>query len=123
MKTLFTLLLLFISTVGFSQCGIFSPAELTYDFGKINFTGDTLVANFWFKNPGKGDLQIFSAKPSCGCTVASFPEITAAGTGGVIVVKYFSASPGFINKSVTIQTNDPNNGIVILRIKGETVKE
>ena len=43
-------------------------------------------------------------------------------SGGEIVVKYFSSNTGFINKSVTVQTNDTNNEIIILRIKGETYK-
>ena len=110
-----------ISLVSYSQSTI-EFSELNHDFGKISFTGDTLVANFWFKNKGTSTLEISSAKGSCGCTVASYPKTTVANSGGSITVKYFNANPGYINKSVTVTTNDPNNPVVVLRIKGETYK-
>jgi hypothetical protein len=123
-KLIFTFGIILTSFFSMSQTSpILVFGNLTYDFGKINYNGDTLVANFWFKNQGLGELKILSAKPSCGCTVASFTETTPGMSGGSVVVKYFSASPGFINKSITVTTNDPNNGIVILRIKGETIKQ
>jgi hypothetical protein len=123
-KLIFTFGIILTSFFSMSQTSpVLVFGNLTYDFGKINYTGDTLVANFWFKNQGVGELQILSAKPSCGCTVASFPENTPGMSGGSVVVKYFSSTPGFINKSVTVTTNDPNNGVVILRIKGETIKQ
>ena len=120
-KIIFTLTFLFASFIAMSQSQI-SLSELTHDFGTVELTQDTLVVNFWFKNIGSGDLEIYSAKSSCGCTVVSFPQVTSPGNGGSIVVKYYNPNPGFINKSVTIITNDPNNSAVILRIKGETIK-
>ncbi len=122
-KIIFTFGIILTSFFSRSQTPVLVFENLTYDFGKINYTGDTIVANFWFKNQGVGELKISSAKPSCGCTVASFTETTPGMSGGSVVVKYFSTTPGFINKSVTVTTNDPNNGIVILRIKGETIKQ
>lgn len=109
-----------MSLVSYSQNIEF--AELTHDFGKVPFTGDTLVTQFWFKNTGISTLEIYSAKGSCGCTVPTYPQKVEAGTGGSITVRYYSANPGFINKSVTVTTNDPNNTTVVLRIKGETYK-
>jgi hypothetical protein len=120
-KLILTLTFGLISLVSFCQSSI-EFSELTHDFGKVKFTGDTLVTQFWFKNKGTSKLEIYEAKGTCGCTTAEFPKNILPGDGGVITVKYFNATPGFINKSVTIQTNDPNNGIIILRIKGETYK-
>jgi hypothetical protein len=122
-KLIFTFGIILTSFFSMSQTSpVLVFGNLTYDFGKINYTGDTLVANFWFKNQGVGELQILSAKPSCGCTVADFPKTVPVGTGSSITVKYYNANPGFINKSVTVTTNDPNNPVVVLRIKGETYK-
>lgn len=119
-NVILTLVFGLISLVSYSQTIEFS--EVTHDFGNVPFTGDTLVTEFWFKNKGISTLEILSAKGSCGCTVPSFPKTVASGSGGTITVKYFSANPGFINKSVTVTTNDPENSIIILRIKGETYK-
>lgn len=116
-----TLACVLISLVSFSQSTI-EFSELTHDFGNTKLTGDTLVTQFWFKNKGTSNLEIYSAKGSCGCTVTDFPKNIPAGQTGSINVKYFNANPGFINKSVTVTTNDPNNTTVILRIKGETYK-
>jgi hypothetical protein len=110
-----------ISLISFSQSQI-DFVELTHDFGRIEFKGDTLVTQFWFKNRGTSTLEIIDAKGSCGCTIADFPKEVPVGTGGSITVKYYSANEGFINKSVTVTTNDPNNPVVVLRIKGETYK-
>lgn len=111
----------FISLACFSQSQI-DFVELTHDFGQVQFNGDTLVTQFWFKNRGTSDLEIYDAKGSCGCTVVDYPKNVPVGTGGSITVKYYNSNPGFINKSVTVTTNDPNNGVIVLRIKGETYK-
>lgn len=111
-----------ISLISFSQSQI-DFVELTHDFGRIEYTGDTLVTQFWFKNRGISTLEIIDAKGSCGCTIADFPKEIPVGTGGSITVKYYNANEGFINKSVTVTTNDPNNPVVVLRIKGETYKK
>jgi hypothetical protein len=121
-KLILTLISTLTILVGYSQTSNVNFSYTTYDFGTIPFTGDTIVAHFWFKNTGTEDFKIYSVKPSCGCTVASFQETTSPGTGGEIVVKYFNANPGFINKSLTVTTNNPVENTIVLRIKGETVK-
>ncbi len=123
MKTILTILLTLSGLFSYSQTSpVLVFGNPTYDFGNIEYTGDTLVAHFWFKNQGIGELKILSTKSSCGCTIASYPETTPGRNGGEIVVKYYSNSPGFINKSVVVETNDPNQSQVVLRIKGETFK-
>jgi hypothetical protein len=120
-KLILTFIFGFISLVSFSQSQI-DFVELTHDFGQVQFNGDTLVTQFWFKNRGTSDLEIYDAEGSCGCTIADYPKNVPVGTGGSITVKYYNANPGFINKSVTVTTNDPNNTVIVLRIKGETYK-
>jgi hypothetical protein len=48
-------------------------SETEFDFGNIN-PGEKVAHRFVFKNTGKGDLIIKNVEPSCGCTVASFPD-------------------------------------------------
>ena len=93
----------------------------THDYGNIKYGGEP-YCNFEFKNTGDEPLIISNAKGSCGCTIADYPKNVPVGTGGSITVKYYNANPGFINKSVTVTTNDPNNTVIVLRIKGETYK-
>ena len=104
----------------FSQTIEFS--ELTHDFGKVTFKGDTLSTKFVFSNKGNSMLEIFNVKESCGCMVTDFPKSISPGSIGYITVKYFNVNPGFINKSITVTTNDVNNSTIVLRIKGETYK-
>lgn len=122
MKNLiFTLFFGLISIACYSQ-SIIDFSEETHDFGNIKFTGDTLVAKFLFKNKGVSNLEIYNAKASCGCAIVSYPTTISPGQSGYITVKYYNANPGFINKSISIITNDPNNQTVVLRIKGQTYK-
>ena len=127
MKSIISLFLFFMSTFCFSQNVVFGP-EITlgqevYDFGTVKLSNDTLVANFYFKNSGQDTLLIESVKPSCGCTVASFPkDAILPGTGGVIVLKYFRNTEGIINKSATIHSNATTNPYLVIRLMGEVVK-
>lgn len=118
-KLILTFIFGFISLNHFSQSQI-DFVELTHDFGQIQFSGDTLVAQFWFKNRGTSDLEIYDAKGSCSCTIADYPKNIPVGTGGSITVKYYNTNPGLINKSVIVTTNDQNNSVIVLQIKGFT---
>lgn len=93
----------------------------THDYGKIDYDGNP-ECTFSFKNTGTEPLIISKAKGSCGCTVPEWPkDPIAPGATSEIRVKYDTKRPGPINKSVTITSNASNveNGISILRIKGE----
>lgn len=78
------------------------------DFGTVP-KGAKLDWSFVIKNSGEADLQVLSAQPSCGCTVADYDKVIKPGQSGKIstVVDTTSFS-GPISKTVTIQTNDPN---------------
>jgi hypothetical protein len=47
--------------------------EFVYDFGEV-VQGEIVKARFELKNTGKVQLKIFSAKPTCGCTVADYSQ-------------------------------------------------
>lgn len=82
------------------------------DFGKQP-KEKSLTRSIVVKNTGKADLRIEAVVPSCGCTTVDFPKVIAAGKSGAIKVKVDTGkSVGSHTKSVTIQTNDPEQPAV-----------
>lgn len=78
------------------------------DWGTVP-KGEKIDWDFVVKNTGKSDLQILSAQPSCGCTVANFDKVIKPGaTGKVTAHVDTTAFSGPISKTITLQTNDPN---------------
>lgn len=76
------------------------------DYGTIA-KGEKLDWAFLVKNTGDSDLQIISAKPGCGCTVADFDKVIKPGeTGKVTAHVDTTAFAGPIAKTVTLETND-----------------
>ena len=96
---------------------VFEATE--HDFGTIN-EGAVVEKVFTFKNEGKSELIITSAKGSCGCTVPEWPkEPIMPGEAGEIRVKFNSS--GRLNlqqKQVTIETNT-EQGKHLLKIKAQ----
>ncbi len=124
-KALFSLLMIFIASVGMNKAiaQIESGAKIefakeTHDYGTIKYGADG-SCTFEFKNTGNAPLIISNAKGSCGCTVPSWPkEPIAPGAKGTITVKYDTKRAGAINKSVTITSNAVNEPTKVIRIKG-----
>lgn len=78
------------------------------DFGTVA-RGEVLTHHFQIKNTGDEDLEILRVQPACGCTVANYDSVIKPGeTGQVEAAVKTEAFTGAINKSVTIQTNDPD---------------
>jgi len=87
------------------------------DLGTVG-KGETLNWSFTIRNTGNADLQIISAKPGCGCTVADFDKVIKPGdTGKVTLHVDTTAFSGPIAKSVAIESNDPNNSTTQVTIK------
>jgi len=77
------------------------------DFGTVA-KGEKLNWTFTVKNTGNADLEILSARPACGCTVAEFDKVIKPGqTGKVVSVVDTAGFTGPIAKSVALETNDP----------------
>jgi hypothetical protein len=93
----------------------------TRDAGTVA-KGHVIEATFVIKNHGGSDLVISDARPSCGCTVASFDKVIKPGTEGKLVssvdTKTFS---GPISKSILLVSNDPERPQMNLFVKA-TVK-
>lgn len=100
---------------------VFQFAAKTHDFGVI-YDGEKVAWTFKFKNVGKTDLVIASAKGSCGCTVPKFnKEPVPPGHEGYIEVIFDSSGRnGMQNKTVTLIANTQPNSET-LTITGEVV--
>ena len=78
------------------------------EYGEVP-KGDKLDWSFLIKNTGTADLQIISAKPGCGCTVADFDKVIKPGETGKVTAHVDTTSfNGPIAKTVTLETNDPS---------------
>ncbi len=89
-----------------------------YDFGTVN-EGDVVEKTFKVTNPGKTDLIITNAQPSCGCTVPVWPKAPIKpGASADIFVKFnTSGKPNRQLKTITLTTNTAA-GRQILKLKG-----
>lgn len=131
MKTLFTTALSLLLLVAFipetkaqlaSSTGPEIKLEKTvHDFGTVEKDAPTKVT-IKVSNPGLEPLVLTDVKGSCQCTVPEWPkEPIAPGSSAEITIKYNSSRIGPINKSVTVRSNDPDQPVLVIRIKGEVV--
>jgi hypothetical protein len=82
--------------------------EPVKDYGTVP-KGEKLNWAFEVKNTGDKDLEIISAKPGCGCTVADFDKIIKPGQTGKVTAHVDTTNfSGPIAKAITLETNDPN---------------
>ena len=95
----------------------------TIDYGTIE-RGSDGERIFSFKNMGNADLVITNVKSSCGCTIPKKPEgPIAPGESSQIVVRYDTKRVGPFRKTITVSTNQENNPIIALKLKGTVLPE
>ncbi len=95
----------------------------TIDYGTIE-KGSDGERIFSFKNMGNADLVITNVKSSCGCTIPKKPEgPIAPGESSQIVVRYDTKRVGPFRKTITVSTNQENNPIIALKLKGTVLPE
>lgn len=83
-------------------------SEPVKDFGTIP-RGDKLDWSFTVMNTGNANLEIISARPSCGCTVADFDKVIKPGQTGKVTAHVDTTNfAGPIAKAITLDTNDPS---------------
>ncbi|MBN2520649.1 MAG: DUF1573 domain-containing protein [Bacteroidales bacterium] len=99
-----------------------SFAEEDYNYGNIKEEDGPIAHSFEFTNTGSLPLVIYEVKPSCGCTTPNWSkEPIKPGEKGYIEVTFDpKRRPGKFNKSISVNSNDPE-GIVVLRIKGNVI--
>jgi hypothetical protein len=87
------------------------------DYGTID-QGSEPLRLAKFKNTGTEPLIISGAKGSCGCTVPNWPkEPIMPGETSQIEIRYDTKRVGAINKTVTVESNDPA-GKHVIRVMG-----
>lgn len=90
-----------------------------YDAGEV-MKGEVITAKFKVTNTGKYPLTLASVKPSCSCTVSSYPEKPIApGESDVITatVNTDRLGTGILTKHVNVTANT-SPSVTQLKIKG-----
>ncbi len=83
------------------------------------------TVDFEFVNTGDEPLLILNVNTDCGCTAAGYPhDEIAPGDTAKISVRYNGRNnpTGTFRKQVRVRTNDPDNPLVRLFIKGKAIK-
>jgi len=99
--------------------------KLSHDYGKV-FSGQTVSAEFEFKNEGDTTLKIESLTASCGCTkaVEGKKEIPPQGTGKIMAhFDTIGMKAGRKQKTIFVKTNDLVNPVTKLILYADVVKE
>ncbi len=94
-----------------------------FDFG-TKPSGPDVPHSFVFSNTGKSDLIIRSVRAGCGCT-ATHSEKTVIKPGEkskIDMVFNTKNRVGNQYKSITVVTNDPENSVIMLQVKGNLEK-
>lgn len=86
-----------------------------HDFGKILEDGGDVSVIYRVTNNSKETILIQDARPSCGCTVATFTKTPIEpGKSGQVKASFApKGHPGPFNKSVTITTSGNPKSIVV----------
>lgn len=93
--------------------------ETIFDFGTV-YKGDKVNHVYKFKNVGKGVLKIWKVRSSCGCTAINLTSSEVEpGRYGEIKMTFNSKNYyGSIKKRVYVHSNDSDEPIVTLEIRG-----
>lgn len=96
----------------------FSQRE--HDFGEVQ-AGEVIKHVFVYTNTGLATLEILQVRPSCGCTAAGeWDKRVEPGAVGRIPIQFNSANfTGLIQKTVSVVSNDPQEGHVVLHVKAK----
>ena len=87
------------------------------DAGNIR-AGERIQAVFVIRNEGSAELRITDARPSCGCTVATFDRSIDPGKSGAVRATVETRGmSGPIAKTVTVVSDDPAHPQAVLTIR------
>ncbi|MGE0479127.1 MAG: DUF1573 domain-containing protein [Phycisphaerae bacterium] len=94
-------------------------SETVWNFGEV-WAGAELDKEIQLKNVGQAPLNL-AVRTSCGCTQAKKPkDVLQPGESDTMKISYNSKKrPGKANQTVTINTNDPSQSVVTLRVEGD----
>jgi hypothetical protein len=97
--------------------------EVTQNFGDIG-PETTHTTKFEFKNAGNAPLRILRVKSCCGSVTRGVKagQEFAPGESGALEVEYRTSTyPGPLQRSLSIETNDPEQPVANLTIKANVV--
>lgn len=93
--------------------------EPEVDLGEI-VKGDVVSHDFEIRNEGDAELEIVSARPTCGCSVTDFPEVIEPGAVGRIRAQVDTRSlHGPVDTAIRVATSDPDRPEVKLTIRAQ----
>lgn len=95
----------------------------TWDFGKVK-EGTIAEHNFVLKNKSQKTLNILEVKTTCGCTGSKIQKNSLlAGEETFLEVKFNTKGySGPTDKTIYVQTDDPDNPLLNFIIKAEVIK-
>ena len=95
-----------------------------YDFGEV-VQGEPVSYIFRFQNNGDQILELGNVQTSCGCTAALLStRRLAPGDNGELQVKFDSSRfQGEVHKTISLETNDPQNQQVVFNLTGKVLVE
>lgn len=99
--------------------------DMTEFKGQSVIEGEKLTVKYTFKNTGGTDLIIEDVRASCGCTATSPKDkIIAPGGSSEISATFDSRGRmGKQRKTITVRTNDPVNGSILLRLEADVERD
>jgi hypothetical protein len=104
--------------------------EIQFKSSSVNlgplFRGQRVVRTFPFKNNGLGFLEIRSIHSACGCiNTKVLPKIRfAPNEEGQISVEFDSSwFAGSVQRTITVDSNDPNQTTTVLTLKSDIKEE
>ncbi len=132
MKKILILLVLFLGVAGMSYAQdtktettdgpLMQLAAEVVDYGTIERGADPLRV-VEFTNTGTEPLVIKNARGSCGCTVPTWPkEPIMPGETSKIEIRYDTKRVGNISKTVKVTTNEKENNVHVIRVKGKILR-
>lgn len=93
--------------------------EPVFDFGTRD-PSETVEHTFVIRNAGTLTLEITRVHPGCGCTVANISEknVPPGGESHITARLSLQGRSGPQQKTITVDSNDPNQPQIILTMKG-----
>lgn len=119
--------------------------EATFDWGKVGIAAGKVEKDFTIENTGSAPLKLFNVKTSCDCTTARLSQGTVtspvfgmhtnsnfamevpSGQKAILKVIFDPAyhgpdAVGPVTRQITVQTNDPNRGILTFLLTAVVTK-
>lgn len=111
-------------TASFEAKAVIVCDDPTFDFGEHENNG-YVDHDYVIRNDGNITLEIRNINSSCGCTVASpSKRQLAPGETAIINARFdLRGRSGRQIKTITVQSNDPDNPVLKLQLMGNAIQE